>query len=71
MATNDLNLPLSRVPPIPIILCFFGEIVLYVAKGKSLDMMEAMPHWGSDSFMEGYTVGPNGENYERGMQRER
>ena len=27
-------------------------------------MMEAMPHWGSDSFMEGYTVGPNGENYE-------
>lgn len=40
------------------------DVVDGVAKGKSLDMMEAMPHWGSDSFLEGYTVGPNGENYE-------
>ena len=43
---------------------YLFDVVDGVAKGKSLDMMEAMPHWGSDSFMEGYTVGPNGENYE-------
>lgn len=43
---------------------YLFDVVDGVAKGKSLDMMEAMPHWGSDSFLEGYTVGPNGENYE-------
>jgi malate dehydrogenase len=40
------------------------DVVDGVAKGKSLDIMEAMPHWNSDSYLDGFTVGPNGENYE-------
>lgn len=43
---------------------YLFDVVDGAAKGKSLDMMEAMPHWKSDSTLEGYTVGPNGENYE-------
>ena len=43
---------------------YLFDVVDGVAKGKSLDIMEGMPHWKSDSFMEGFTVGQNGENYE-------
>ncbi len=43
---------------------YLFDVVDGAAKGKSLDIMEGMPHWKSDSTLEGYTVGPNGENYE-------
>jgi malate dehydrogenase (NAD) (EC 1.1.1.37) len=43
---------------------YLFDVVDGAAKGKSLDIMEGLPHWHSDSFLEGYTIGPNGENYE-------
>lgn len=43
---------------------YLFDVVDGMAKGKSLDMMEALPHWSSDSVLDGFTVGPNGENYE-------